>query len=84
MSERPEWATKLRFWLADDQYDRLMSDDVPDTDWRWTARGWLEAAGLRVLCLTFGHHPVPDQCNLPEHDFCVCCMKATPNRAVRP
>lgn len=83
-AELPSWTKRFRFWLTDDQYDRLMTDDVPDTDWRWTVRGWIERAGLRALCLTFGHTPVPDQCAIPEHDFCVCCMKPMPGAAHRP
>jgi hypothetical protein len=38
---------------------------------------------LRVLCLFKGHVPERDMCNMPEHDFCLWCMKSTPYQARR-
>ena len=83
MADRPDWTKCFLFWLTDDQYDRLLTADVPDTNWRWTVRGWLEIAGQKALCLAFGHQPIPDQCALPEHDYCGCCRKPMPARADR-
>lgn len=81
-NERPKWADSFRFWLTDGQYDHL--DKVGAADWRWTWRGWFESACLWLLCLTFGHKAVRDQCDKPEHDFCVyCCNQAMPGQAIR-
>jgi hypothetical protein len=37
----------------------------------------------RGVCAVLGHISVEDSCGIPEHDYCVCCMKITPNRADR-
>ena len=67
---RPRWANRLKFWLTDTQYDRLIRSGAPD-GWRWNWRDRAETTGLAVLCHVFGHEPVADQCDKPEHDFCV-------------
>lgn len=35
----------------------------------------------RALCAVWGHDPTADQCNRPEHDYCVYCGTRTPNQA---
>lgn len=50
---------------------------------------WLDRHGApywlwRPYCWLWGHDPGADQCDRPEHDFCVICMKKTPGKAVRP
>lgn len=32
-------------------------------------------------CWFAGHDPVPDQCGIPEHDFCAWCMRLLPGQA---
>lgn len=83
MSERPNWAKKAWAWLTDGQWDRLSSRGVPTEHWRWEFGDRLQTAGCWVLCQGFGHKPVPDQCDKPEHDFCVYCMKPMPHLADR-
>jgi hypothetical protein len=80
--ERPKWAQNLKLWLTDGQYDRLVAAGVP-SGWRWNWRDQLEAVGLWTLCRVFGHEPVADQCDKPEHDFCVHCMTPMPHLAPR-
>jgi len=72
---RPRWEPRVRFWLTDGQYD---SDG---SDWHVTWHGWIEDAGKWLLCRAFGHLPIPDQCGKPEHDYCACCLRATPRQA---
>lgn len=74
---RPRWASTLWLWLTDGQYDAAGSD------WHYMWRGWLETPGVKALCFTFGHKPIPDQCNKPEHDLCVFCNKLMPYKAER-
>lgn len=76
---RPKWAERLRFWLADGQYDHLVMGDREFPGWRVR----MGDAGLAVLCFLFGHKPVADQCDKPEHDFCVYCMTPKPGLAPR-
>lgn len=80
---RPRWAINLRMWLTDGQYDHLPDDAA---DWRWNWReSFLSNPGAWLLCLVFGHEAVPDQCNIPDHDFCAFCSKSMPGQAsVRP
>lgn len=79
---RPQWAQRLKFWLTDSQYDALIMSGASD-GWRWTWRDRIETAGPAVLCHAFGHEPVADQCDKPEHDFCVHCMTPMPGLAQR-
>ncbi len=79
---RPKWAQRLKFWLTDAQYDHLVAAGVP-SGWRWNWRDQLEAVGIWCLCRWFGHEPVADQCDKPEHDFCVHCLTPMPGLAPR-
>lgn len=83
MTERPRWVTKSWMWLTDGQYDLLQKWKVKDDNWVWWIGDRVQTAGCWVLCHTFGHKPVPDQCNKPEHDFCVFCNKPMPFLADR-
>lgn len=76
---RPRWASDLWLWLTDGQYDSLGEG----TAWRDTWRNWLEGVGVVLLCEVFGHKAIADQCNKPEHDRCVYCMKSLPGQAKR-
>lgn len=53
-------------------------------EWWWdTCPEWM--ANLfghlphRLACWVVGHLVIDDQCNKPEHRYCVWCNKATPN-----
>lgn len=41
---------------------------------------WLQAGTQRILCLVAGHDPTHDQCENPEHDFCLWCDKSMPGK----
>lgn len=84
MTERPRWVTNVWMWLTDGQYDLLQKWKVRDDNWVWWICDRIQWAGTKLLCLTFGHKPVPDQCPYPEHDFCVFCNKSMPFAAERP
>lgn len=45
---------------------------------------WLNDLAHAVLCLVFGHTPERDQCNNPEHDYCLWCGKSMPNQWKKP
>ena len=38
----------------------------------------IEQAMNEAMCAEFGHEIVDDQCNIPEHRYCVWCMKREP------
>jgi hypothetical protein len=45
----------------------------------WLA-DFLEVARVpKLLCFFYGHVAERDQCNRPEHDYCVYCNKGMPN-----
>jgi len=58
--------------------DWLSSQDgwLSEQDFMYQQDGWL----ARRLCAVLGHEPVPDQCNKPEHDYCVWCGKRMPRK----
>lgn len=76
---------KINLWLCDYQYDWIL---------RWKSH-WLtdgvvfvqeklvEQPGRWLLCKLFGHEPVADQCNRPEHDLCLWCQRSMPDQAQR-
>lgn len=93
--DRPPWADKVRFWLSDDLYEQVekhisRAHDTTVSALRAVegrienAAENLETFGLWALCTRYGHEPVADQCNLPEHDFCVYCHKRMPGTAHGP
>lgn len=95
VNKRPLWADKLRFWLTDDLYEQVERHVGKAHNAAVSAlhaiegriengAEHLETVGLRALCLYFGHEPVADQCDLPDHDFCVYCHKRMPNSAHGP
>lgn len=58
-------------------YELEVSDDHADA---------IEEAAVilqAALCVAYGHEPVRDQCDRPEHDFCVWCRAITPGEAKR-
>ena len=83
MYPRPKWAGTVYFWLTDIQFDYI-ARKYPDDNWRWEVHEWINIVGVKALCLIFGHHPGPDQCNKPEHDLCNFCNKRMPYQAERP
>ncbi|HEX2550449.1 MAG TPA: hypothetical protein VHK64_02555 [Nocardioidaceae bacterium] len=37
-----------------------------------------------LVCRRYGHLPEPDQCGMPQHDYCIGCNELTPGMAERP
>lgn len=94
-ADRPQWAEKVRFWLTDTLYERVEKAMGAINKGALAASHAVErriengaehaeTAGLWVLCQVYGHKPIADQCNKPEHDFCVYCSKPMPNSAHGP
>ncbi len=73
----PPWAKRLRFWLVDEQYDKI--EHLPDDHWQWEVRETAETICLKAMCLIFGHGAINDQCGIPTHRFCFRCSKSMPN-----
>jgi hypothetical protein len=78
---RPRLRVKVYWWLTGDWWwDRLE---------RWVSVSTLERIDMvvqalqRPLCWLLGHQPERDQCNLPEHDYCLFCQKSMPGQAHR-
>ena len=53
--------------------------------WRlWESPTWFpEQPFLRLLCMLVGHEPIADQCNKPEHDYCITCGRSMPGLGQR-
>jgi hypothetical protein len=45
---------------------------------------WVEDKGRIVWCQFKGHDYQPDQCGIPEHDYCPWCLSARPDNIPRP
>jgi hypothetical protein len=70
---RPKWAEAIRSFITDevidDRYDYPMdgsADDLLDE---------VESAVLDIFCRVYGHEIIDDHCMIPEHRFCVFCMR---------
>ena len=35
----------------------------------------------RICCAIWGHQPERDQCGIPDHDFCLWCLRRMPGAA---
>ena len=73
MSDRPQWARELHSFIH---------DGIIDEKYGWPRDGsadttldLVESAVDGVLCATFGHEVVDDQCMIPEHRYCVWCNR---------
>lgn len=45
---------------------------------------WVEDQGKDLYCRVKGHEFQPDQCGIPEHDYCVWCLVPRPEGVPRP
>lgn len=77
----------LRFAVTDDVWDQLKAEGVlrhvSDEFWEWWDEK-VEKPLLALICEADGHEPSADQCNIPDHDLCMICMKSMPGQAPRP
>lgn len=74
MSERPRWARTLWMHVVDMMPDEDREDDE--------TLDRIEQVVKDDLCVEFGHEIIDDQCNRPEHRFCVYCTRMFPNAEV--
>ena len=60
-------------------------EDRYDSDhWTNNLAYWFEDKSREFFCWLAGtHSPVPDQCGIPSHDYCMWCNASTPNQANR-
>jgi hypothetical protein len=73
-SKRPPWARALYSFVHDGVLqDKYWPEDGPDSDEELLDR--IEVAVDTLLCEHFDHEIVDDQCNIPEHRYCVWCNK---------
>lgn len=73
-TERLE-AARAKVWSAWITLD----EDMPEEHWDEIDAAM--QAFRPLICLAYGHWPSPDQCGIPEHDFCVVCGVSTPRVA---
>lgn len=70
---RPKWVEAVRVFLADtvidDEYD--FPDDGSDD----ALLDEIERAVNTILCNTYGHDVIDDQCGISAHRFCVYCNR---------
>jgi len=73
MSERPKWAEAIRRFINDESMDEKYEfpEDGGD-DW---LHSLVEDAVNEIFCLHYGHEIIDDMCMIPEHRYCVYCMK---------
>ena len=67
--------------VSDELWDFLGGEEC-DIETFSRIDGALDGA-MMVMCEQLGHEPVPDQCGIPEHDYCMWCQYPTPGRAER-
>lgn len=82
---RARWRTcrlRLWHWLTDGMYPAHLVDSPTEGAWSWRWRGWVETAGVWLLCRA-GHEPTRDHCNKPEHDHCLFCHRLMPGAVAR-
>lgn len=59
-------------WVTDEALEKLTWDHVGSA---------IEEPIKRAVCAARGHEVIPDQCNKPEHDWCVLCGDRFPGQA---
>ena len=70
---RPKWTEEIRMFLADEIIDEKYGypmdgsgDDLLEE---------IEQAVYGILCRTYGHEIIDDQCGIPAHRFCIYCNR---------
>lgn len=76
-----DWRAKVMRDLTDAIYEPAALD-LPQ-DQQDTIEEIVERTG-RELCGVVGHEATRDQCNRPEHDFCLWCLEPMPGQYVPP
>jgi hypothetical protein len=73
---RPKWTDEIRMFLSDEIIDEKYGypmdgsgDDLLEE---------IEAAVYGILCRTYGHDIVDDQCMIPAHRYCIYCGRREP------
>jgi hypothetical protein len=77
--KRPAWTNTLRRYLSDDvlddpSYESPEHDDMLEE---------IEAAVGGILCRTYGHDVINDQCMIPDHRYCFYCGQRIGALAIR-
>ena len=75
-TNRPQWARAIHRFVTDEVIDA--EHGWPDDDSADEPHDRIEQAMNEAMCAEFGHEIVDDQCNIPEHRYCVWCMKREP------
>lgn len=75
--------TRQLLWdVTDNIYDRLGGISGMDDDLLNWLIEHIEEPVQRLICQAQGHVIVDDQCDRPEHRYCVTCGLQTPNEPV--
>lgn len=73
-TKRPKWTEALRWYLNDD----ILSDDAleyPEDGSDDDLLTEIDDAVNAILCRTYGHEVIDDQCGIPAHRYCAYCHK---------
>lgn len=73
---RPDWVRSLSQFLCDDLIDEAYSYPMDGSD--DAVHDEIEAAVNAVLCRRYGHEIIDDMCMLPEHRYCIWCLRTEP------
>jgi hypothetical protein len=77
------------FFMKDDGvWDGIMFGfidrvDKNGTSWLTNSYYKVEDMGRGLYCRIKGHDFQPDQCGIPEHDYCIWCLAAPPDDELR-
>lgn len=74
---------RINLWLADKQHDWWIDRGKVAEFFGTLQIHLFETPARWLLCHLFGHKPIADQCNKPEHDYCVWCERRMPWAALR-
>lgn len=67
--------------VVDVMYDKLLNRGIPEEVFTWLEKS-IEEPVRALICELEGHKITDDQCNRPEHRFCVVCGVRQPNEPV--
>lgn len=70
--------TKIHRWVM------IKLGDAPPVFRDINPLWWVADFAHKTVCFFSGHTPERDQCNNPDHDFCLWCGKSMPDSWTKP
>lgn len=85
MSEDSSQMRKARLMLIN--LEEVILDALGEDVWANKPDEWWPDALIDPLkqwwCEQVGHDPIPDNCGMPEHEYCIMCGAPTPGEWTR-